>query len=45
MVVVKGDKDSSVVTKKRLNYVIRLDTMISDGIMTGTYIETIGNTL
>ena len=48
IVVVKGDKDSSVViTKKYVTniYVIKLDTMTDDGIMKGTYVETIDNTL
>ena len=33
VVVVKGDKDSSVVIMKKSNYVTKLDTMINDGIM------------
>ena len=45
MVVVKGDKDSSAVRMKRSDYVTKLDTMIDDGIMKGTYVETTGNTL
>ena len=43
--VVKGDKDSSVVTMKKSDYVTKLGTMIDDGIMKGTYIETTDNTL
>ena len=43
--VVKGDKNSTIVTTKRLDYVTSLDTMINDGIMTGTYIETTDNML
>ena len=45
MLVVKGDKDSSAVRMKRSDYVTKLDTMIDDGIMKGTYVETTGNTL
>ena len=45
VVVVKGDKDSSVVIMKKSNYVTKLDTMINDGIMKGTYVETTDNTL
>ena len=45
IVVVKGDKDSSVVIMKKSDYVTKLDTMINDGIMKGTYVETIDNTL
>ena len=36
-VVVKGDKDSSVVIMKKSDYVTKLDTMIDDSIMKGTY--------
>ena len=36
IVVVKGDKDSSVVIMKKSDYVTKLDTMIDDGIMKGT---------
>ena len=45
IVVVKGDKDSSVVIMKKSDYVTKLDTMIDDGIMTSTYVETTNNTL
>ena len=45
IVVVKGDKDSSVVIMKKSDYVTKLDTMIDDGIMEGTYIETTDITL
>ena len=45
IVVVKGDEDSSVVTMKQSDYVTKLGTMIDDGIMKGTYIETTDNTL
>ena len=44
-VVVKGDKDSSVVIMKKSDYVTKLDTMIDDGIIKGTYVETTDNTL
>ena len=45
IVVVKGDKDSSVVIMKKSDYVTKLDTMIDDGIIKGTYVETTDNTL
>ena len=45
IVVAKGDKDSSVVIVKKSDYVIKLDTMIGDGIMKGTYVETNDNKL
>ena len=43
--VAKGDKDSSVVIVKKSDYVIKFDTMIGDGIMKCTYVETNDNTL
>ena len=43
--VVKGDKDSSVVIMKKSHYVSKLDTMIDDGVMKGTYLETNDNTI
>ena len=45
IVVVTGDKDSSIVIMKESDYVTRLDTMIDGGIMKGTYIETTENML
>ena len=45
IVVVKDDEDCSIVIMKNSDYVIKLDTMIDDGIMKGTYLETIDNTL
>ena len=45
IVVVQGDQDSSVVIMKKSDYVTNLDTMIDDGIMKSTYIETTDNTL
>ena len=45
IVVVKGDKDSSIVLMKKSDYVTKLDTMIHDGITKGTYIETTETTL
>ena len=37
--VVKGDKDSSLVTiKKKSDYVTKLESMIHNGIMNDTYI-------
>ena len=44
-VVVWGDKDSSWVILKKLDYVIRWDTMIVGGIIKGKYTETTHNTL
>ena len=45
IVVVKGDTDSSVVIMKKLDYAIKLDTLIDYGIMKGTHVETNDNTL
>ena len=45
IVVVKGDKDSNIVTIQRSDYVTPLDSMVNDGVMKGTYIENIGSTL
>ena len=45
IVVVKGDKDSSVVIMKKSNYVTKLNTMIDDGVTKGTYAETTDNML
>ena len=44
IVVVKGDKDSNKVIMKKSD-VTKLDTMIDNGIMKGTYRETTDNTL
>ena len=44
MVVVKGDKDSSIVIMKKLDYLAKLDTVIHDGIIKSTCIETTDNT-
>ena len=43
--VVKGDKDSSVVITKKLDYVTKLDTTNNYAIMKGTNIETTDNIL
>ena len=45
IVIVKGDKDSSVVIMKKSDYVTKLDTMINGDIMNGTFVETTDNTL
>ena len=45
IVVVKDDEDCSIVIMKNSDYVIKLDTMIDDGIMKGIYLETTDNTL
>ena len=45
IVVVKGDKDPSVVIMKKSDDVTKLDTMIDDCIMKGTYVESTDNTL
>ena len=45
IVVVKGDKDPSVIIMKKLDYVTKLDTMIDDGVMKGTCAEITDNTL
>ena len=45
IVVAKGNKDSSVVIMRKSDYVTKLDTMIDDGIVKGTYSETTDSTL
>ena len=45
IVVVRGDKDSSVVIMKKSDYVTKLDTTIDGGIIKGTYVETTDNML
>ena len=45
IVVVKGDKDSSVVIMKKSDYVTKLDTTIDGSIIKGTYVETTDNML
>ena len=45
MILVKHDRNSSIVTMKKSNYVTKLDNMIGDGIMKDTYIETTDNVL
>ena len=45
IVVVKVDKDSSVVIIEKSDYVTKLDTMIDDGMIKGIYIKTTDNTL
>ena len=45
LAVVKGNKDSSVIIMKKSDYITKLDTMIDDGVMQGTYVETTDNTL
>ena len=45
IVVVEVDKDSSVVIMKKSDHVTKLDTMIDDDIIKGTYVKTTDNTL
>ena len=45
IVVVKGDKDSSVVIMKKSDYKTKFDTMTNDDIMKSTYVEITYNTL
>ena len=40
IVVVKGDKDCSVIIMRKSDYVTKLDAMIDDSIMKGTYVKT-----
>ena len=40
IVVVKGDKDCSVIIMRKSDYGTKLDTMIDDSIMKGTYVKT-----
>ena len=44
-VVIKADKDSSVVLMKRVDYINKLEEMIQDGIRNGTYKQTDDTTL
>ena len=44
IVVVKGDKDSSAVIRKKSDYLTKLDTMVNGGIMKGTSVEINDNT-
>ena len=44
IVVVKCDKDYSVVIMKKSDYISKLNTTIGDRIMKGTYVETTDNT-
>ena len=44
-IVVKGDKDSSIVIMKKSDNVTKLNIMIDNGIMKGTYIQATDNTL
>ena len=45
IVVVKGDRDSSVDIIQESDYVTKLDTMINDSTMKGPYVENTDNTL
>ena len=45
LVVLSGDKDSSVVIMQRADYVNKLETMIEEGIANGKYVLTEDNTL
>ncbi|KAL9977773.1 hypothetical protein ACROYT_G015213 [Oculina patagonica] len=45
LVVLSGDKDSSVVIMQRADYVNKLETMIEEGITNGKYVVTDDNTL
>ena len=45
LVVLSGDKDSSVVIMQRADYVNKLETMIEEGIANGKYVVTEDNTL
>ena len=45
LVVLSGDKDSSIVIMQRADYVNKLETMIEEGIANGKYVVTEDNTL
>ena len=45
IVVVKSDKESSVVVMKKSDYVTKLDIMFNDGIMKGTSVKSTDSTL
>ena len=39
VVILKGDKDSSIVTMNKADYIKKMETMIEDGIKNRTYAE------
>ena len=45
IVILNGDKDSSVVIMNKLDYTNKINNMINEGILKGTYVETNDNTL
>ena len=45
VVILRGDKDSSIVIINKADYVTKMETMIEDGIKNGTYAETDDTTL
>ena len=45
IVILSGDKDSSVIIMNRSDYIGKLETMIHEGILKGTYEFTEDNTL
>ena len=45
LVVLSGDKDSSVVITQRADYINKLETMVEEGIANGKYVMTEDNTL
>ena len=45
IVILKGDKDSSIVIKNKTDYITKIETMIEEGIKNGTYAETDNTTM
>ena len=45
VVLLKGDKDSSIVIMNKTDYIKKIETMIEEGIRNGTYAETDDTTM
>ena len=45
VVILKGDKDSSILIMNKTNYIKKIETMIEEGIKNGTYAETDDTTM
>ena len=45
VVILKGDKDSSIVIMNKTNYITKIEIMIEEGIKNGTYAETDDTTM
>ena len=45
VVILKGDKDSTIVIMNKTYYIIKTETMVEEGIKSGTYAETDDTTM